>query len=83
MYATRSFMPAVRRSLLESTVMVMFVSRAFCLKATLHSVSILRAIPCRRKLHSHIRLAVQVYPVRREKIKIKIYINIISGAKLV
>ena len=37
------------------------------LPVALHSVSILRAIPCRRKLHSHIRLAAQVYPVRREK----------------
>ena len=76
MYATRSFIPAVRRLLLA--VMLMFVSRAFCLIAALHSVSILRAIPCRRKLHSHIRLAVQVYPVSRAK-KEK-YINIISGA---
>jgi len=76
MYATRGFIPAVRRLLL--VVMVMFVSRAFCLIAALHSVSILRAIPCRRKRHSHIRLAVQVYPVsspRKEK-----YIIIISGA---
>ena len=39
------------------------------LPVALHSVSILRAIPCRRKLHSHIRLAAQVYPVRREKKK--------------
>ena len=43
------------------------------LPVALHSVSILRAIPCRRKLHSHIRLAAQVYPVRREK-KENIYI---------
>ena len=44
------------------------------LPVALHSVSILSAIPCRRKLHSHIRLAAQVYPVRREK-KENIYIK--------
>ena len=44
------------------------------LPVALHAVSILRAIPCRRKLHSHIRLAAQVYPVRREK-KENIYIK--------
>ena len=68
----------------------MAVGRAFRLRecplgelpVALHSVSILRAIPCRRKLHSHIRLAAQVYPVRREK-KEKIYINIISGVIVV
>ena len=59
----------------STPVMVMCVAKAFRLIAASHSVSILRAIPCRRKLHSHIRLAVQVYPVSREK-----YINIISGA---
>ena len=47
------------------------------LPVALHSVSILRAIPCRRKLHSHIRLAAQVYPVRRQKRKRrKIYVQI-------
>ena len=47
------------------------------LPVALHAVSILRAIPCRRKLHSHIRLAAQVYPVRRQKRKTrKIYVQI-------
>ena len=45
------------------------------LPVALHAVSILRAIPCRRKLHSHIRLAAQVYPVRWQKRKRrKIYV---------
>ena len=45
------------------------------LPVSLNSVSILRAIPCRRKLHSHIRLAAQVYPVTRQKRKRrKIYV---------